>query len=64
MGTKFLTLAEMAAELGIEPGTLRRQRRLGRLKATLVGKTYIVTTAERDRYRREHLGQVGRPKGS
>lgn len=59
---KLMTLAEAGVELGRSPDTLRRQAQKGRLEATLVGKTYVVTSAEVERYRRENLGQAGRPK--
>jgi excisionase family DNA binding protein len=61
MPPAFLTLAEAAASLGVAASTLRHQAQSGRLRATLAGKTYIVTPAEVERYRREHLGRVGRP---
>lgn len=61
---KLLTLTQAGAELGVSPSTLRSQVRNGRLRATLVGKTYVVTPAEVERYRRESLGNAGRPKGS
>lgn len=56
-----LTLAEAARELGLAASTLRHQVQAGRLRARLVGKTYVVTAGELERYRREHLGRVGRP---
>lgn len=57
------TLAEAAAELGLSPSTLKIQAQKGAIAARLLGKTWITTTAEVERYRREHLGKVGRPKG-
>ena len=59
---KQLTLAQAAVELGVSSSTLRHQAQAGRLRATLIGKTYVVTAAEIDRYRRESLGQPGRPE--
>ena len=56
-----LTLSEAAEELGLSATTLRHQVQAGRLRARLVGKTYVVTPRELDRYRREHLGKPGRP---
>ena len=56
-----MTLAEAARELRISPSTLRNQRRAGRLRARLVGKTYVTTTEEVERYRRASLGRAGRP---
>jgi excisionase family DNA binding protein len=55
-----LTLAEAAARLGLAASTLRHQVQAGRLRARLVGKTYVVTTREVERYRAESLGQPGR----
>lgn len=59
---QLLTLAQAAALLGRSPTTLRNQVLKGRLRARLVGKTYVVTPREVERYRRESLGRVGRPK--
>jgi excisionase family DNA binding protein len=56
-----LTLTEAAEELGLAASTLRHQVQAGRLRARLIGKTYVVTPGELDRYRREHLGKPGRP---
>lgn len=69
---KLLTLAQAAGLLDRSPDTLRRQVLRGSLRAELIGKTYVVTPAEVERYRREHLGQhhggfpagKGKPKGS
>ena len=57
----MLTLAEAADELGLAASTLRHQVQAGRLRATLVGKTYVITEGELARYRAEHLGKPGRP---
>jgi excisionase family DNA binding protein len=56
-----LTLAEAADELGLAASTLRHQVQAGRLRARLVGKTYVITERELARYRAEHLGKPGRP---
>jgi excisionase family DNA binding protein len=58
----MLTLAEAAARLGLSPSTLRHQAQAGRLRATLVGKTYVVSVREVERYRDEHQGRMGRPR--
>jgi excisionase family DNA binding protein len=57
----MLTLAEAAAELGISSATLRHQVQLGRMKARLFGKTYVITAQELERYRATSLGKPGRP---
>lgn len=60
---EVLTLAQAAERLGISYHTLRNQAANGVLKARLLGKTYLVTSSEVERYRREHLGRPGpRPK--
>jgi excisionase family DNA binding protein len=56
----MLTLAEAAAQLGLAASTLRHQVQVGRLTATLYGKTYVVSEAELERYRRESLSKPGR----
>lgn len=57
----MLTLTEAAARLGVAASTLRHQVRNGRLRARLVGKTYIVSEREVERYRATSLGKPGRP---
>jgi excisionase family DNA binding protein len=57
----IMTLAEAADELGIAASTLRHQASTGRLRARLIGKTWVTTRDEVERYRREQLGKVGRP---
>ena len=57
----MLTLTEAADQLGLAASTLRHQVQAGRLRARLIGKTYVVTRHEVERYRREQLGKPGRP---
>lgn len=59
---KPLTLAEAGEQLGISASTLRQQIHAGRLSGTLYGKTWTVTEKEVERYRRDSLGRIGRPK--
>jgi hypothetical protein len=55
---KLLSLQEAADELGLtSTGSLRVQIREGKLRATKVGKTWVVTPREIERYGREHLGR-------
>lgn len=58
----IITLADAAEDLGLGASTLRHQAQAGRLEARLLGKTWVTTRQEVERYRREHLGQVGRPR--
>ena len=57
---KILTLAEAGDRLSLSASTLRTQVRRGRLRATMVGKTWTVTEREFERYRAESLGRPGR----
>jgi excisionase family DNA binding protein len=57
----LLTLTEAADRLGLAASTLRHQVQAGRLRARMIGKTYVVTAREVERYRHEHLGKPGRP---
>jgi hypothetical protein len=59
----IISLADAAQDLGIDPSGLRAQAAAGRLQARLVGKTWITTRQEVERYRRDRLGRVGRPPG-
>lgn len=59
---EILTLAEAAKLLDRSPETLRVQARAGQLRARLIGKTWVTTLDEVERYRAQHLGRVGRPK--
>lgn len=56
----MLTLVEAASRLGLSPSTLRHQAQSGRLRARLIGKTYVVTEREVERYRDESRGKPGR----
>ncbi len=57
----ILTLAEAGELLGRSATTLRAQVKNGRLQARLIGKTWVTTRTEVERYRRDSLGQPGRP---
>jgi hypothetical protein len=57
----LVTLAQAAESLGLAPTTLRAQVGRGRPAATKIGKTWITTPQEVERYRRESKGKVGRP---
>lgn len=60
-----LTTAEVARTLGISHGAVRKRVARGvlasRLEETRRGPVRMVTAAEVERYRREHLGRQGRP---
>lgn len=58
--SRMRSLTEAAVLLEVAASTLRHQAQAGVLRATLVGKTYVVTDAEIERYRRDHLGRPGR----
>ena len=54
----YKTLAEMADQLGLKSANgLRWQVHRGMLKAELIGKTYIISDEEFDRYKRENAGK-------
>lgn len=57
----LLTLREAAAHLGITADTLRAQIRRERLRATKLGRDWLVEADEVARYERTSLGRSGRP---
>lgn len=61
--SQIVDMNEAAALLEgrVSPTTLRHQAQAGRLRARLVGKTWITTRDEALRYGREQLGNAGRP---
>jgi excisionase family DNA binding protein len=56
---EVLTLRQAAERLKLSPETLRLQVRAGKLRATLAGKTYLVTATEVARYDKQRK----RPRG-
>jgi len=54
-----LTLREAGELIGVSEETLRKQARRGVLRATLKGKTYLVTGTEAKRYKDEHKKRWG-----
>jgi excisionase family DNA binding protein len=60
----LLTLREAAAQLGITADTLRAQVRRRRLRASKLGRDWLVEAGEVARYERTSLGRAGRPPGS
>jgi hypothetical protein len=62
-GDKLIGITEAAARLGITANGLRQQADSGVLRAVLIGRSWVTTEREVERYRREHLGKVGpKPK--
>lgn len=59
-----MTLAEAAAALGMSPVTLRAQRANGRFAAEKVGRDWLTTPEEVERYRAASRGKAGRPEGA
>jgi hypothetical protein len=62
-GDILIGLTDAGARLGVQPNTLRQQAENGILRAVLIGRSWVTTEREVERYRREHLGRVGpKPK--
>lgn len=57
---ELMTLAEAARELGLARDTLKIQAQHGRLRAEKIGRDWLVTRAEVERYRRDVQGTRGR----
>jgi hypothetical protein len=59
-GDELLDMQAAAARLGISHETLRGQARKGVIRTLTLGGAFVTTSSEVERYRREHLGKVGR----
>ena len=60
MGDREYTVDEAAALLGLAPSSVRNAITVGRLKARKIGKRlHVVSAAEIERYRQEHLNKQG-----
>lgn len=59
---EYLTIAEAAVELGLNPATLRSQIRYGALAGKRVGPIWTISRKELERYRTESLGKSGRSR--
>jgi hypothetical protein len=63
-GDILIGLADAAARLGVASSTLRRQVEQGILSGVLIGRSWVTTEREIERYRSEHLGKVGAKQGN
>lgn len=57
----MMTLSQAATALGVSAATLRQQVAAGRLRGEKIGPLWVVQEREVERYRRDSLGQPGRP---
>lgn len=55
----LMSLSQASAEIGVSAQTLKIQAQHGRLRAEKIGRDWLVTRAEVDRYRREVRGTRG-----
>lgn len=53
-GIGVMTLVQAAERLGVQPGTLRVQIAKGKLKAKKLGRDWLVTEREIERYAKEN----------
>lgn len=58
--TEVLTLIDVGERIGVSASTLRKSAEAGTLAAIKMGKTWLVTADEADRYARENKGKPGR----
>jgi hypothetical protein len=62
-GDRLIGISDAATMLDLAANTLRQQAEKGVLRAVQIGRTWVLTEREVERYRREHLGKVGpKPK--
>jgi hypothetical protein len=59
----LLSLRDAGASLGLSPNTLRVQINNGILKGSKIGRDWVVTSDEVERYRREVQGKYGNRYG-
>lgn len=65
MTLHLLTVAQVAAELGLSERTVRDQLAADVMHGTRFGRAWMVEMREVNRYRDEHLGRPGvRAKGA
>jgi len=57
---EVITLREASKRIDVSVSTLRKQAEAGTLSAMLMGKTWVVTLPEIERYARENKGKPGR----
>lgn len=57
-----MTLAKAAEVLGLDRNYLRVAVNRGALKATKLGRDWLVEDSEVERYRLENLGKIGKRK--
>ncbi len=57
---EVLSLQQAGQRIGRSPHTLRRAAERGTLQATKIGKTWLTTAREVDRYSHENMGKPGR----
>ncbi len=57
---EVLSLVDAGERLGVSAHTLRRSVLRGTLRGVKVGKTWLVTAEEVERYARENKGKPGR----
>jgi len=63
-GTTYYTTAEAAVELGLSQAAVRYAIARGTLEHAVINpRLNMVSRASIERYRRERLGQAGRPPG-
>ena len=58
-GEELLTLKEAGARIGVSPNTLSIQAKKGALKATKMGRTYLVTASDLATYDEQRKGPRG-----
>lgn len=61
---QLIGLSDAADELGLQLVTMRVAADRGYIEAVKIGQSWVTTRNQVERYRRERLGKIGRPKGS
>ncbi len=60
---KLVTASEASSKLGINPKSLSRLLRQGKLSGVKLANRWLIEKSALDKFSKQYLGKKGRPKG-